>query len=63
MGNTRGMTTKARVMLIKLSSRFRKYFREFTWKTRCKAIIEMEKTRGINIKDKKKKLKKDKKDK
>ena len=57
MDNTRGTITKARDVLTKLSYRFRKYFREFTWKTRCKTVTEMEKTRGISNKDKKKKKK------
>lgn len=60
MGNTRGSVTKARSLLIKFSYRLRKYFREFTWKTRCKIINEMEKTRGIKKKDKKNQKKKKK---
>ena len=61
MGSTRGMVTKARILLEKFSHRLRKYFREFTWKARCKVIIEMERTRGIERKDKKKKSEKKKK--
>ena len=60
MANTRGTVTKARAMLIKLSYRFRKYFREFTWKTRCKTVIKMEKTRGIKKKRQEKPKKEEK---
>ena len=60
IGSIRGIVTKARALLAKFNHKLRKYFREFTWKARCKVIIEMERTRGIERKDKKKSRKKKK---
>jgi hypothetical protein len=51
----RTTTTKIRGLLIQTSNKFRNLFRKNIWNYRCKTIVETDHTRGITLRQKKRK--------
>jgi hypothetical protein len=55
LGNGRSAISKAKTILNELSSDFRNKFRKLVWNYRCELMAQVDKTRGLKTKTKKKK--------